>query len=132
MSRAEPKLSQFGPALAWLLDKDVSSARLASLFQTTAQNIRVAAFRARHTASQEDAAESLLVAPPRPELAEALGVRPVPDEVVRTPAGTRKLDWLRSEIESVVARHSQQYTFLDGLRALRGLVPQIGYAGEAR
>ncbi len=134
MRRSEPKLSQFGPAFAWLLEKEVSSSRLASLFQTTPENIRLIAFRWKSggTPPASSSKEFQLNDDPEPELADSLGIRPSPDEVVRTPAGKRKLDWLTSAIESTAAQHIQQYTYLEGHRALRGLLPQIGYASDAR
>src|ERR1700675_1899628 len=102
MPRLEPRLAQFGPAFAWLLDKDVPSTRVASLFQTTAANVRVIASRARHSAPEANAEDFAFGSQPSPELAEELGVRAVPDEVVRTPVGARKLATLRSEIDNTV------------------------------
>lgn len=130
--RGEPKLSQFGPALTWLLSKEVSSSRLASLFQTTPENIRVIAFRNRQRTSELTAEVSMLGDPPGRELAAALGVRPVPDEVVPTPAGNRKLDRLTSEIDSIADRHTGQYAYFDAVRALRRIVPLVGYPADAR
>jgi len=46
MASLEPRLSQFGLAIGWLLAREVSAARLAVLFKTTPENIRVIAFRA--------------------------------------------------------------------------------------
>ena len=132
MRRSDPKLSQFGPAIGWLLAKDVSSSRLGTLFQTTAENVRLIAFRARHPQETVFDGESELSEPPMPELAHAAGVRANPDEVVRTPAGTRKLDWLRAEIESTVSQHTRQYTFLDGIGTLKRLASHVGYAADVR
>lgn len=132
MPRLEPRLSQFGPAFAWLLDKDVPSARVASLFQTTPGSVRVIAFRARHSADEANSEDSALGCQPPPELAEELGVRAAPDEVVRTPVRARKLEQLRNEIDSAVIRYSSQYRFLDGLACLRRLAPWVGYAGDSR
>jgi len=130
--RPEPQLSQFGPAIAWLLERDVSSSRLASLFGTSAENIRVVAFRARHVDEHDAETNSPLVERPTPAEAAAVGVRPTLDEVVRTLGRERRLDWLRAQIESTIAQHRQQYTFLEGVRSLRRLAPQIGYAADAR
>src|SRR5688572_21002271 len=132
MADAVPRLTQFGSAFAWLLSKGVSSFRLATLFQTTPENVRVIAFRSRHRTAPEDPVEERLRLRPTYELAERLGVRPPPDDVVRTRAGTRKLEWLRNEIDETVRRHSARYEFLDGARALRQLLPRIGYAGDSR
>src|SRR5260370_31497157 len=104
MPRLEPRLSQFGPAFAWLLDKDVPSTRVAILFGTTPANVRVIAFRARHSAPKASTEDSALDCQPPPELAEELGVRAAPDEVVCTPVGAKKLAWLRNEIEIAVSR----------------------------
>jgi hypothetical protein len=135
MLRPESPLSQFGPAFVWLLGKGVSSARLASLFGTTTANIRVIAFRARYPELQESTENSTLDAlnsRPSPELAEVMGVRAAPDDVVRTPVGARKLAWLKDEIQNTVNRYSARYLFLDGIKALRRLAPWIGYAGDCR
>jgi len=128
----EPRLSQFGPSLAWLLSKDVSSARLATLLHTTAENIRVIAFRGRHETNPADSQESPLDQETDSRWVEAIGVRPPPDEVVRTPIRTRKLDQLRNEIEQTVEEHTSRYDFLSGIRSLRGLMPQVGFAGDVR
>jgi hypothetical protein len=132
MPHPELRISQFGPAFAWLLGRGVSSARLAGLFGTTPANVRVIAFRARHRAPEASAKESRLGLQPPSELAETMGVRAGPDDLVRTPVGTRKLDWLRNEIENAVILYSTQYLFLDGIKALRRLAPWIGYAGDSR
>ena len=132
MQRSESPLSQFGPAFVWLLGKGVSSARLASLFETTSANVRVIAFRARHRESQLDSGRTVLSAQPTPEIVETLGIRSSPDDVVRTPARARKLAWLTDEIQNTVHQYSSQYLFLDGIKVLRGLAPWIGYAGDSR
>jgi hypothetical protein len=132
MSQLEPRLSQFGPAFAWLLDKDVSSARIASLFETTSANVRVIAFRARHTEAEAGTDVSALGVPPPQELAGELGIRATQDHVVRTPVGARKLARIRNEIDRAVIRYSNEYRFLDGVASLRGLAPLIGYAGDSR
>ena len=126
MPRLEPRLSQFGPAFAWLLDKDVSSTRVASLFQTTPANVRVIAFRARHSEPEGSTEDAALGNQPSPELAEELGVRPTPDEVVRTPVGAKKLARLRNEIDSTVNRYSTQYRFLDGIAAFASWLLALG------
>ena len=132
MPRLEPRLSQFGLAFAWLLDKDVPSTRLASLFGTTPANVRVIAFRTRHSAPEASPEDSALGCQPPPELAEELGVRTAPDEVVDTPLRARRLEQLRNEIDSAVIRYSSQYRFLGGVACLRGLAPWVGYAGDSR
>lgn len=132
MAGLELRLTQFGPALGWLLDKGVSSARLAALFATTPANIRVIAFRARHGTLPDQTSDSNLISGPTAEMREEIGIRPALDEVVRTPATKRRIEWLKNEIERTVERHSTRYTFLTGVRALRGLLPQVGYPGDLR
>ncbi len=132
MSRREPKLSQFGPAFAWLLEKEFSSARIASLFGTTAENVRVAAFRARSTELQPEPDQAHLDDPVRPDTATALGVRVDHDYGAPTLGRCRKVDWLRFQIDSAAKQHMDAYTFLDGIRALRNLAPRVGYAGHVR
>ena len=53
MLHSEPKLAQFGPAIRWLLAKDISSSRLASLFNTTAENMVVHFFEVIDSYLQE-------------------------------------------------------------------------------
>ena len=130
--RAEPKLSAYGPAFGWLLRREVSSARIAALFGTTPENIRVIAFRARHSLNSEPAANVGLGTRPAPEFTESLGLRPGPDEIVETPIRLRRLDWLRNEIDQTVRRYASRYDFLAGTRALQRLLPLIGYSQGAR
>jgi hypothetical protein len=132
MASLEPRLSQFGPAVGWLIARDVSAARLASLFDTTPENIRVIAFRARHRELVAIRDIAALDRKPIPELAKNIGIRPALDDAAWTPARTRKLDWLRDKIDKTVARLSAQYDFLNGARELRLILPYIGYAGDAR
>lgn len=132
MGQSAPRLSQFGSAFAWLLDKEVPSSRLAGLFDTTAENIRVIAFRARHENLPEGSQDGPFAEAAKAERAGVLGVRPGPDDVVRTPARTRQIEGLNSEIESTVAHHARKFEFLEGIRALRRLLPLIGYPGDYR
>ena len=128
----EPRLSQFGPSLAWLLSKDVSSGRLATLLHTTAENIRVIAFRGRHETIPAGSQESPLDRATDVRFAKTIGIRQPPDEVVRTPIRTRKLDQLRNEIEQTVEENVTRYDFLSGIRSLRALLPRVGFAGDVR
>lgn len=132
MAESAPKLSQYGPAFAWLLTRGVSASRLGGIFGTTADNVRVIAFRARHASAPASVNAASLGEPVRPELADRLGIRPDPDDVVRTPARLRKLEWLREEIERISVGHAAGYRFLEGAKALRKLLPYVGYAGDAR
>jgi hypothetical protein len=128
----EPRLSQFGPSLAWLLSKDVSATRLGNLLGTTAENIRVIAFRERHDDAEDAHEESTLEQKPSFDLARKVGVRPNPDEVVRTAAKDRELESIENEIARVVASHIASYDYADGVRVLRKLLPRIGFAGDSR
>lgn len=132
MPSLEIRLSQFGPAFAWLMSKGVSADRLASLFVTTAENIRVIVFRTRHAVAPETPEQTALDTSPTPELAARLGIRAEPDEVVQTRVRTRKLESLRDEIDKTVHRCAAEYAFSQGAKALRKLMAQIGYAGDAR
>src|SRR5580658_9903361 len=116
MESFEPRLSRFGPAVGWLLAKDVSAARLASLFETTPENIRVIAFRARHRELAATRDSAPLDRRPDPDLARNIGIRPALDDAEWTPARTRKLDWLKNRIDESVAVHTKQYNFLNGAR----------------
>lgn len=127
-----PSLAQYGPALTWLLSKDVSSSRLASLFGTTPENIRIAVFRQRREAAAEAGDESPLREKPDALVAATVGIRTQADEVVRTPAKTRQLDELRKDVAEVAQDCASAYRFLDGVSALRRFLPRIGYAGDAR
>src|ERR1051326_1344271 len=128
----EPGISQFGSALAWLLSKDISSTRLARIFHTTPSNIRVSAFRARHPVEAGQSDGLALVGEPLPGFSGEAGIRPGPDLVVRTPVRARKLERLRNEIEEIVAAYSGNYQFMEGVRRLRSLLPQIGFANDTR
>src|ERR1700722_16662067 len=131
MERVEPRLSQFGPIVGWLLAKDVSAARLASLFDTTPENIRVLAFRARHREVLAVSDSAALGRKPVTELASELGIRPALDDAEWTPPRTRKLDFLKDQVNKAVADYSARYDFLNGARALRRMLPYVGYAGDA-
>ena len=132
MESLELRPAQFGSAFAWLLDRDVSSDRLATLFGTTPGNIRVAALRCRHVVAEGQAAVSPIGREPEGGLKDELGVRSAPDEVVRTPARTSSIEILRNEIDECASRFSKKYEFLGGARELRGVLPKIGFAGDAR
>lgn len=132
MASLEPRLSQFGPAAGWLITKGVSAARLASLFDTTPENIRLIAFRARRREPAAIADNATLDRKPDPDLARDIGIRPALDNAAWTPARTRKLDWLKDKIDQTAARHSARYDFLNGAQKLRLMLPYIGYAGNAR
>jgi hypothetical protein len=132
MRSLEPRLSQFGRAFAWLLTKEVSADRLASLFGTTAGNIRVIAFRARHAPEDPASEEAILTEPSSPELATRLGIRPAKDEVIETLSVGSDINRLRHEIRQAAQEYAARYAFLDGIAALRGKLPQIGYAGDTR
>jgi hypothetical protein len=132
MRSPEPKLSQYGSAIDWLRKKDVSSAKIAAVFGTTPENVRAVAFRARHELNPDPPSNTGLDTKPTPELAEELGVRPGPDEIVDTPIRLRKIDWLRDEIDQTVAKCASRYDFLAGSQALRRLLPQIGHSQDSR
>lgn len=114
------------------MKKDVSADRLANLFDTTAENIRVIVFRTRHAAEPKSTERTGLETPLTPERAERVGIRGTPDEVVQTPARDKKIDWLRDEIDKTVRQYASQYGFSGGIKKLRLLLAQIGYAGDAR
>ena len=132
MSRPEPKVPQYGPAISWLLAKGVTSDRLATLFGTTPANIRVIAHRSRHGGLESDSVGITSGDQPIRLLAQRHGVRAGLDEVVRTLARTRSLDSLRTTIEETVALRSGQYEFLLGAKEMRQLLPRVGYAGDSR
>jgi hypothetical protein len=123
MAGDQLRLAQFGPAFAWLLDRGVTSSRLASVFVTSSQNVRVIASRARQrpidaTVNTDEAAVRL--------------VRPGPDDVVRTTARNRKIDTLSHEIDETVRDHATTYRFFEGIQALRQILPRIGYPQDWR
>lgn len=133
MDGLEPRVSQFGSALNWLLRRDVSSARLASLFTTTAENIRVIAFRVRAQQNSGAAIDAARIhQKPDSETARQVGIRPGLDDAEWTPARTRRLDLLRNEVDEAVAHFSSRYDFLGGAQYLRRRLQYIGYAGDAR
>ncbi len=89
-------------------------------------------FRHRREAAAEAGDESPLHEEPDAIAAASVGVRTQADEVVRTPAKTRRLDELRDDLAEVVRTYSSSYRFLDGIDSLRQFLPRIGYAGDAR
>src|SRR5262249_54454810 len=97
MRGVEPRLSQFGPAIRWLLAKDVVSSRLAALFSTTPENIRVIAFRSKHAPLTEVDIASLTEKPDA-QLANSVGIRPTLDNAAWTPSRNRRIEWLRNEV----------------------------------
>ena len=123
MAGDQLRLAQFGPAFAWLLDRGVPSSRLASVFATRSQNVRVIASRSRRRPT-DAAVESSDEA--------ARLVRPGPDDVVRTTARNRKLDTLSHEIDETVRDHATTYRFFEGIQALRQILPRIGYPQDWR
>lgn len=132
MRPLEPRLSQFGPVFAWLLDRDVTAGRIASLFATTPTNVRVIAHRARHGNALEGFDETPLDHRPAIDRGRELGVRPGPDDVVRTPAKAKQIESLAAEIDETVRDHTECHAYLEGATALRRLLPRIGYAGDSR
>lgn len=126
-----PKPSQMGSAIGWLLRRDVPASRLATLFGTSSENIRVIAFRARHSESAHSV-ESSLIEKPDLALARSLGIRPALDDAEWTPIRTAKLDELRNRLQTIVAGNSAKYDFVNGARKVRQILPYVGYAGDAR
>jgi hypothetical protein len=126
------KLSSFGGAIAWLLGKGVSSNRLAGIFGTTPENIRVIAHRARTASQHSGVPDDTLGSSLSIEVARNLGIRIGPDDVVRTPARTRELEFVRNKVEEVQQDAASQYRFAEGVRALRKMMPLIGYPSDAR
>src|ERR1700691_1349685 len=101
MAGDQLQLVQFGPAFAWLLDRGVASSRLATVFATSSQNVRVIASRSRRPTEAAVAITN--------EAARL--VRLGPDDVVRTTARNRRLDSLRHEIDETVRAHATTYRF---------------------
>jgi hypothetical protein len=123
MAGDQLRLAQFGPAFAWLLDRGVASSRLASIFATSSQNVRVIASRSR----RRPAEAALEITNEASRL-----VRPGPDDVIRNSARNRKLDALRHEIDEIVRTHATTYRVLAGVQALRAIMPRIGYPQDWR
>lgn len=123
MAGDQLRLAQFGPAFAWLLNRGVASSRLATIFTTSSQNVRVIASRSRRRPS-----EAVL------EITNeaARTIRSGPDDVVRTSARNRKLDALSNEIDLTVREHATTYRFSEGVQALREILPRIGYPQDWR
>jgi hypothetical protein len=124
MAGDQLRLAQFGPAFAWLLDHGVASSRLASVFATSSQNVRVIASRSRRPSAD--------VALEYADEAARRLVRSGPDFVVRTPARCRKLDALRHKIDDTVRLFATAYRFSEGIQALKQILPRIGYPQDSR
>ena len=124
-------LPQFGGAFRWLITKGVTSARIASLFGTTSGNVRLIASRAE---GQE----------PAPEFHPQLRLQPTPEQrlalQVRADYGgggvsgkqRKKLAALAEEVGVIVGIHRMQYSYAEGVAALRQILPLVGYPSDAR
>jgi len=123
-------MSQFGSAFAWLLSKDVSSERIASLFDTQAANIRVIAHRWR-TGDQSPAISApALSSTVTQQERQSVGIRLGHDEVVPSRAKETVLDLLHARVSAVVAQHRANYDFPAGVQELRRLIPLVGYPAD--
>src|SRR6266567_2298358 len=121
-------LPQFGSAMAWLADRDISPFCIASLFGVDRNIDRHYVSVLIHRAKLRSRRKS---APPQ---IEALPFHsainwPLTHEE-RRPTRIRrealKPDEIRSQMEEIVTRNSQGYTFLQGVAELNALRPYLG------
>src|SRR2546428_10590952 len=130
----QPRLSQFGPAIAWLMQKEVSADRLAALFGTTPGNIRVVAYRGRQEAPRvlPNLWFPEISVGDQPGTYQELGIRSVRDKFILARKGAARRDWLEDEIAKRYQIHAAQYRYREGIESLRELLPHIGYPADAR
>src|SRR6266567_2490939 len=121
-------LPQFGSAMAWLADRDISPFCIASLFGVDRNIDRHYVSVLIHRAKLRSRRKS---APPQ---IEALPFHsainwPLTHEERRLTQIRRealKPDEIRSQMEEIVTRNSQGYTFLQGVAELNALRPYLG------
>ncbi len=130
----EPELSEFGPAIDWLMSiGGVSSPRLAGLFRTSAENIR----RIKYF-EQRQLEPSLITFVPELDLVPStamhsgVGIRSHRDILVNSDRASMTTDELTEAIDKIAAEHQQEYQFLSGAKRLAKLKQRLGHVGAAR
>jgi hypothetical protein len=135
----DPKPSHFGPAILWLKEHGVADRCLANLFDISSENIRVLCHRVRRQSLRySPSLQSVMREPLNPSdsstsaLRASTGVRGDADLTLPSKRATVKLEALAERIDSVVAEFQRDYRFVDGVAALKSLLPQIGYPSDVR
>ena len=135
-----PSTSRFGPSIAWLSAHGVASEGLARLFRVRPATIRSLNFRSRKTRPPKIRLLDLFDIPlseawsalTEAQLRSLVGIRNEPDFVVGSRSRTRKIEWLETEIESRFRQGVAENRYIDGVSALRKLLPHVGYAAQAQ
>ena len=116
-----PTLPQLGPAIRWLRTRHVSPDRLAAVFGTTSDYIRLLDYRARHPSAR---------APRKP--AELLGVRRDEQVFALSEAKCQHLDALEVVVDRIKHEAARDGQFLTGITRLRRIQARIGYPSDLR
>jgi hypothetical protein len=112
-------LSRLGPAIAWLRDRGVSAERLASVFRTTAGNIRQIDYRQRRR--PQDVGQGQRYD------ASTLGIRPDEDASLRSDRRSVAIDRVRERIAAIRSSHIANSRYLDAATELRRLHAYRGF-----
>ena len=135
-----PRLSGFGPSIAFLLALGMPAKRLAEIFGTNLNYIYVLAHRGRIARSQpvtptEELHIKTDIDPSDDDqlldAKKALSIRAEEDGVELTPRKATRLDWLESKMEEIISTGRNTYRFLPSSRSLQALKPHIGYSSES-
>src|ERR1039457_4139424 len=131
--RLSPGQLEFRFVIDWLMGVGVSSPRLATLFGTSAENIR----RLKYLAPRQLEPALITFVPeldlvPSTAMHLGIGIRSHREILRRSDKPSPTLDWLRDQIDTLFASHQQQYRFLAGAKSLAQLKQRLGHMSDAR
>jgi hypothetical protein len=129
----QPKVSQFGPAIAWLTKiAGISGDRLAHIFKTSATNIRVLSYRHRNEVRLGADQQNLMGenAPPLIYTQTPRHRREIQAELFENKLNLSRAEYLDNEIRTHFDFYSRKYRFLDGAKYLMRLRSQLGRPGD--
>src|SRR5437016_95832 len=102
-------LPQFGPAMAWLADHDVSSSYIAGLFGIVPAHASVLIHRAKLSTGRNDGPPRVESPPFQAILAQPLSFEE--EDPVRIRPEALKPDEIRARMQEIVSRNRHAYTF---------------------
>ncbi len=128
-----PDLGEFRFVIDWLMNVGVSSPRLASLFGTSAENIR----RLKYFAPRQLEPSLIAFVPeleliPSTNMHRGMGIRSHREILRRSKKPSPTLNWLTEQIEMQFESNQQQYQFLQGANRLLLLKQKLGHISEGR
>lgn len=128
-----PDLSEFRFAIEWLMNVGVSSPRLATLFGTSAENIRQLKYSApRHREPSLIAFVPDLDLVPSTNIHRGVGIRSHREILRRSTKASPTLNWLAEQVDTRFESNQQQYQFLRGAHSLLLLKQKLGHVSEGR